>query len=953
MPDFDLLEAVQPSEGWFSVLGIKEGVGVRQHMVATRAAADSAIQDFSKNQFNVYFGVAKFATKTNRTKDNVRSLKAFWLDIDCGEAKARVNAKTGRPDGYLTQAAGTSALKEFCGLVGLPKPILVNSGRGVHVYWALAEDVTRAQWEPVAARLHQLCITHDFYIDPACFEVARVLRVPGTLNYKDDPPTEVTVLSTAPPIEFEAFASILGADTTPKIIPTKWEKEPLTPLAQSLQDNNMSSFDKIMRRSANGKGCPQILDCYVHRAEISEPRWFDVLSVAKFCDDRDTAIHKISEGYAGYDPDVTTDKIRHIVGPHTCDVFERNNPGGCDGCAFKGKIKSPIVLGREIREAEEEAVVTIGADPEDGNSITETYVIPKYPDPYFRGEKGGIYRRGEGDESVPTLVYDRDIYVVKRMYDPVEFDVLVFRLHTTTDGVREFIIPNTKTADTGEFRKALAARGVICGAKQFALLTDYLIIAINKLQHTKKAEHMRLQFGWADNDSKFIVGDKEISAMGTFHSPPSSTTAPIAAHIGTTGSLDKWKEVASLYGRPGLEAHAFAMLTAFGSPLFKFTGQRGAIINVVHPKSGTGKTTILHMCNSVWGHPNLLCSTQSDKPLAKIHRMGVMGNLPYTCDEMTNTTPQEFSDQAYGMSQGRGRDRMQSSTNQLRHNATTWQLIALCSSNASFYEKLYALKASPEGELMRLMEFKIDHSDAIEPSFAKDMFDHQLMQNYGHAGPIYAEWLVNNREEAIKTLLFTQAKIDKELKLTPRERFWSAIDASNLAGGMIAKRLGLLDWDMHSIYQFAKEKTLALREEVSPPTTDSVSVLGDYIYRHMQNILVVNDAVDQRSKMELRPLREPKGELLIRYEPDTKKLYIIAASFKNDCIKYQINYRDTLQALASKGVFIKGDTVRLSKGMKMVGFHGYCLEFDCSNEEFSDVNAFIGSDEPSDDSREG
>jgi hypothetical protein len=32
-------------------------------------------------------------------------------------------------------------------------------------------------------------------------------------------------------------------------------------------------------------------------------------------------------------------------GPRTCIEFEEANPGGCEGCWFKGKITAPIVLG--------------------------------------------------------------------------------------------------------------------------------------------------------------------------------------------------------------------------------------------------------------------------------------------------------------------------------------------------------------------------------------------------------------------------------------------------------------------------------------------------------------------------------------------------------------------------------------------------------------------------------
>jgi hypothetical protein len=214
------------------------------------------------------------------------------------------------------------------------------------------------------------------------------------------------------------------------------------------------------------------------------------------------------------------------------------------------------------------------------------------------------------------------------------------------------------------------------------------------------------------------------------------------------------------------------------------------------------------------------------------------------------------------------------------------------------------------------------------------MFDHQLKENFGHAGDLYAKWLVDNLEEAKNTVLGIQAKIDKELKLTQRERFWSAVAAANITGGLIAKSLGLIDWDMKAIYKWATQMILNLRVEVKPPASDVMAVVGDYINRHMQSILVVNDEVDRRTNMAMLPTLEPRGELLIRYEPDSKKMFLAAKPFKNDCVKYQVNYKDTLAQLEKKGIFLGTMNKRLSKGMKVVSPGVHSLIFDCSNTEF-------------------
>lgn len=931
----DLLDIVQPAEGWFAVLGIKGKDDVKQQLVATREEVDRIAEKFVAEQRNVYFGVAKFETNKNRLKTNVKTLRSLWVDIDCGEEKAEINPKTGRPEGYIDQLTGLKELRRFCELIGLPKPILVNSGRGIHAYWPLTADVTREEWEPVAGRLRDLCVLHNFHVDGKVFEAARILRIPGTYNFKDTPPTQVEVFSFADPVDFETIRDILGVHPAEEAPETK--KRELTALAQAFVDNTVSSFKKIMVRSANGTGCQQLLSAYEDRTTLSEPRWFDALSIAKFCKDQESAIHKLSKDHPDYDYDDTAFKIKHILGPHTCAEFEKSNPGGCDGCPHYGKIKSPIVLGKEVVEATEEDNTVVEEE--------EVHYIPKYPAPFFRGKNGGVYML-QGDEEEPLRVYEHDLYVVKRMKDPIAGEVIVMKLHLPCDGVQEFVIPNTAVSETGELRKALASHGVVSNEKSFKLIMMYVITSIKELQFKRRAEQMRLQFGWAEADSKFIVGDREITADGVFHSPPSSVTRNIVTHLQSAGTIEKWKEVFDLYGKPGLEGHAFAALTAFGSPLFKFLGQNGAIINVIHPSSGTGKTTILHMCNSVWGDPARLCATWDDTLNAKFLRLGVMNNLPFTVDEITNTAPNEFSTLAYGMSQGRGKDRVKSSSNELRLNMTSWQSISLCSSNASFYEKMTSLKNSPDGEMMRLLEYRIDYSDVIDAAYAKQMFDHQLKENFGHAGEIYAKWLVDNLEEAKDAVKSIQAKIDKELKLTQRERFWSAVIASNIAGGLIARNLGLISWDMRAIYQWATKMLLGLRVEVKPPASGDVSmVIGDYINRHMQNILVVNDAVDLRTHMNTLPIQEPRGELLIRYEPDTKRMFFAAKAFKNDCVKYQVNYRDTLNKLEKKGIFLGTMNKRLSKGMKVMSPGVHSLIFDCNNSDFIDMDHILPVDD--------
>lgn len=928
--NFDLLRVVLPPEGRYCSWG--KGRYIAQTFFDTREEFDRQTQWLLSNNFDAYFGCAKYGDENHREHSNAKYFRALWMDIDCGEDKAKPNDK-GQIKGYQDQASGLEAFKTFCSALNLPRPIIIDSGYGLHFYWVLSETLERNVWESLSKRLRDVALAEGLIVDTAVFEASRVLRVPGTYNFKDsENPREVRVISEV--YEEKSYAdwkAILDApepEEDNSFIPRR-----LSPLMESMFENKIKRFKTILLKTANGQGCQQLQHCYENQADISYNLWRSALSIATHCVDRDWAIHTISKDHPNYTEGETERKASDIGGPHFCTTFERENPGGCDGCPNKGRFKSPIMLGDEIAIAED---FEDGDGEEGGLSTT----FPPLPDPYFRAKTGAIYMNVGGEEP-PALIYENNIYVVKRMRDPFAGETALIHLHLPRDGLREFTLPLTSLVVKEKMREELAKHGVAAGEAQTKNLLFYLITSIKNLQITNKAEIMRTQFGWADKDSKIIVGDREITKDGSFYSPPSSTTKTVIEHMVPTGTFEKWKEVYNMYARPGLEGHAFAALTGFGSLLLKFTGISGAIINVIYPKSGTGKSTALFMCNSIMGHPKQLASIWKDTYNAKMLRLGVLNNLANTIDEITNTSPQEFSDLAYGISQGRGKNRMKASSNEERLNLTSWQGITLSSANASFYEKLGLAKDSPDGESMRLFEYTIGPSDAIGTAEGKAMFDQQLFENYGHAGDIYASWLVNNLEEAVSTLRQVQAKIDAEVQFTSRERFWSAIAACNITGGLIAKKLGLHDYDMRAIYDWLKNMLEGMREQIAPPATEVTNMLGDFINSHIHNVVVVNGIIDSRTNLDSAPILEPRGELHVRYEPDTKRMYVTVSSIRRHCAERQISYKGWLKQMEQKGILLGVINKRMSKGMKVMSPAVRALELDASKDEFLRMDEYV------------
>lgn len=909
---------------------------VKHHWAGAVEEMQEQLDEWLPNH-DLYFSMSNFEGPGKRTKDRVTSVKAFWLDLDCGPDKGAIPAN-GVPKGYLTKRLAAEALEKFRAEVGLPMPSLVDTGGGIHVHWVLEEAISRERWEETAAKFKALCVAHKLYVDPAVFEVSRIMRVPGTFNYKKDEPRPTLLKAMGPTITYEAFCELLGTEPAQPVQRAETKRQSALSVAfdeAGGKDFQPSSFVKILHQ------CKQIQKCVDDAAKLEEPMWRAALSIATLCVDREEALAAVSAAHKDYDPDKTEKKAAATAGAYSCKVIEGLNPGGCDGCPSKGRLKTPLRLGllaaaaaaAEEEAEEEDPQWDAGAPAEKGAPL---------PHGYVRGDDGGLWRR-QGDELPDIKVCETMLYVIKRMYDPEKGYVTVFRLVTPLDGTREFFLPNRVIVEKAELRKGLAAEGIMGSDKQSVELAMYINICINNLQKRKRADNMRTQFGWADDDTKFIIGDREYGPHGVSISIPSAATEQHAERMTIKGTLDDWREVFDLYAAPGLEPHAFGALTAFGAPLFKFSGQSGLIINVVHPKSGTGKTTILHMCNSVYGMPKEMCGSKEDTANARISRLGAYKNLPFTVDEMTNMEPKDFSAQAYAMGSGKGKDRMRQHSNSLRRNDTTWQTLSLCSSNASFREKLLSLKASPDGELMRLFEYSIDYTSALEPEYAREMFDHQLLENHGHAGGIYAEWLVNNHDEAKSIWLEVEAKLIAKIGLIPKERFRTGGVVSNLAGGVIAKRLGLCSYDLKAIFNWAVAELLRMRDEANAiaGTSTSSSVVGDFINLNTQNILVVNAKKDAQSGMQSMPKQEPKGELRVRFEPDTGKVFIVSKAFMDHCTSKQLPYRDLIAEMKASGLLLGSAPKRMSAGMKLSGPPVYAMELDFNHAAFEGAEPLI------------
>ena len=137
-----------------------------------------------------YFAMAEYGTAESRTAANVSGANGFWMDIDVGEVKAAAGK------GYRTIEEAEAALVKFCKDSRIPLPThFVNSGGGLHLYWATREFIGRDSWQKFAKMLKAVTKLARFLADDTrTADIASVLRVPGTYNYKYNPPRLVVLM---------------------------------------------------------------------------------------------------------------------------------------------------------------------------------------------------------------------------------------------------------------------------------------------------------------------------------------------------------------------------------------------------------------------------------------------------------------------------------------------------------------------------------------------------------------------------------------------------------------------------------------------------------------------------------------------------------------------------------------------------------------------------------------
>lgn len=905
---------------------------------------------------NYYFAVSTLKEKSIvvggknrvRVQQNALLTRCIILDIDL-------------KDGFYADVnAALDEVNTLADSFGMPHPIAVSSGAGLHIYWPLAAGIPSRDWQDLTRQFRkasQLFYPHLFADPTRVSDSAGVLRIPDSFNLKYDTPRAVEVIQWASDsVDVDTIRSLM-----PKPSPVTAQKQQQT--LTLISETQPTALPRVVRN------CNWFKDYLQRRGDASEPEWYAILGLVPYIvhETKDgkklngaTIAHIVSSGHPGYDSGLTTNKFIQAkdgqTGPTTCERFRTLNAGPCATCPFASTVKTPLQAAALSRPATEEQKVITQKIDEEENIVIEEVTIPLFPAPYFRGEDGGVFVRVKqkneegGWDDVIERVYDYDLYATKRLRTEfLESEHMQIHVWLPHDGLKEFRLPTALLAEQKKLASYLAEKGIVPENGRGSRVAKYMVDYVRHLQVMERAEVEFSRFGWRDAKSanpKFVVGNGFIDKTGSLQPAGFAHFLRDAAKsVATAGTLDGWKEGFNLYkGVPNSDAFILSSMMGFAAPLMAFTPYKGVLYNMVG-HSAAGKSTSLQVMTSVWGQPQethikISGGRGRDTEVAMYNLIGYLNAVPVAMDELTNMEPEALSDFALSFTSGRGKLRA-NRDGQNKVNETEWETIVVTTSNTSLYDKLALHRQGYTAEAMRIFELTLPHSDDKYKEHIEQHIE-MLHKNYGHAGRVYMNYLIKNIDKIQPILNQAIADITKSGNLHNEERFWGAMFACVLVGGQIAKGLGLHDYDVHAVVSKFTAHSTDIRESVRSAQTDPVSLLSQFFNSSLDGIMKFREdgkpylGVDGRALANLRSL-SVRMELNAENMPD--KAYISAPAFRTYCDMRNIDPSWLIKELRSIGIMLPGTpTTRLGGGSGISSTSIRCYLIDMTHAKLAEIS---------------
>lgn len=767
---------------------------------------------------------AKFG-KAAKSAEHAVTLNSFWLDVDV------------KSDGYADDQAAVAGISAFIKTVKLPRPnMIIHTGGGIHFHWIMDAPMSVQEWRPLAEALKTATLEHNLPIDTMVIaDAARIMRLPGTFNHKQEPRRPVRIIGTpSPDLPLTqmrtALAPFVGRGVS-GAVPFQGSAAPASAMAalgapSSLfagqgVENIAAGITEVRSTPIDMKAvcekCP-LFNTMLERGGqgVDQGVWNLAILATTFAPDGMGLewAHKLSKDWVGnggetYNPMVVDAKF-HLkvkerganpnIGWPACSTFARTGrfaPPICSACDWPSKgIKTPL---------------TLGANDFD------------LPQGYMR-EHGHIFRKvldkdGNPDRVQVTTLGLKDAYLESTWEGQ--------NMHVTLvppKGVEVPVtLPGKNIPNMNEVAAIFGACGMPPGEAMKRNLKELMVSWVGHLQTLRGAVRRAHAYGWAMENGihkGFAYNGRLFSAKGNAE-PTRTPDGQIREYYTPQGDIAPWKDAASFITnqkRPALDA---ILAASFGAPLIHFTGQPGVVLSAQSQLSGVGKTSAMRVAAAAWGHPRSSMMQLDDTTNTAMHRVGAIRNLPVFWDEIKGSEQAaKFSAMAFQLAQGREKARMTANV-QLREMGQ-WETMLLVASNEKIASRVSESTDTPAG-VMRVLEWEVPMAPSLISTTTASQIINKTDYHFGHAGLIYAEYLGRNADAIHKAVERAMIQFETLAGTAQEERFWVAGAASMVVGAAIAKKLGLVNFDLPALQTFLLD-TITLNRRGK---AESVAALDD------------------------------------------------------------------------------------------------------------------------------
>ena len=960
MDTIQFLDRVLPTTGnYVLALQIPNYSGMAHRTYETIEKLAKAVKDADNNPniSAVYFACASYRDPVGpakkglakRNQENSYAIRAQWIDIDIGPDKP-----------YQSQKEALIALRSFCSQFRLQMPLIVSSGGGLHCYWPFTRDLPTKKIKPHMEQFVLACKAHGFKHDYTCAaDTARILRPVGS-TWRKDGEREVRVLRDTEPMDYRAFYGKFAAFTSKAPAPSappaddEWSTGPKT--------YPPSSAHEIVKR------CPTIAAVANVQGNVEEPLWRSMLGVLKHTVEGVEVAHEWSSGHPRYNAQETQEKFdRWSGGPTTCQQFERLSEL-CEGCPHKAK-KSPIHLGYIEEEPAPAKVYEPMSMFTSSYAKLEPDALPFWPEKKYR-YNGKVLEKffpgnPEDSDSVPEWkpILSALVYPFMRFEREEDGErmlkvcALISKKHNRW---HVFDMPSKVLADNRMFAQALAAHEVYVQGDKMAIharafFQDVVHQQQDMNMETRSFEH----FGW-QKDGQFVIGTRALWASKV---EPVFLGEKIPRELnkdfGKTGTAQRWAEIIDeVYNRKGAEAYQFAICAGFGAPLVKlvesdlwkgipiaFTGQ-----------GGLGKTTAAMVATSMYGKPGNMVVTASEVGTtmnALIQRISTMKHLPLVLDEITGRQPEELKSLLYALANGKPKTRV-NQQGKIIDNGENWSTISFVTGNQNITGLLSQLDSvTADATKLRCFEIVIDqesHHETFKGVNAKRLIENELLRNNcGEAGEVYLQYVMKHRSVIADKLSKARQKIAKvKSGDTSRERFYYDVLATALVAGTIAKKLGLIDFDMDAIKKWGMEHILTLRrgrEEDAVTPHDQLGRLLDSLTGRTVHTEHFSPRVGRSQTQAYVDTKMLRGDPVARVASKDKRILIKASYVREWCADNRIHYNQFMDDIREYVVPTVANRISIWSGTNLPTLAIRCVEltYDALIDTRNDLGVALGT----------